>query len=226
MTETTTSTATPEVNAATPPANGATATSPAAAAPVQSALADGAKSEKVDSMLAAAAKAAASEPTAHDYGKLKADGLHGDVLKSLREAFGENKIAPDAAQKLLDKVLPTLNARREAEVKEVDALWQKELREDKDFGGENYDKHTKLVEAAVFGLLSKEQAQAAKDSGLLGNPLFARTVLAAERIVAKATKQDSVAVGDGQGGAVSESEQWAQANPKTVAGLRAMGIKV
>lgn len=173
----------------------------------QSALAAGAKTENVESMLSAAAKAAAAAPEAHDYGKLKADGVHADVLKVLREGFGEHKIAPEAAQKLLDKVLPAMSARREAEIKEqiaeADAAWQKELREDKDFGGEHYDRNTKLVEAAVTGLLTKEQAQAAKDSGLLGNPLFARFVIAAERIVAKATKQDTAAIGS-QAGIVRE----------------------
>lgn len=214
----------------------ATATSTPAAAPAaaeaapQSALAAGAKSESVESMLASAAKAAAQAPEAHDYGKLKVDGVGEPVMKAAVELFAKHKIAPDAAQEVLAGLAKAQGEFRtqseKQQIAEVDAAWQKELRDDKDFGGANYDRNTKLVEAAVNGLLTKEQAQAAKDSGLLGNPLFARTVLAAERIVAKATKQDSTAVSGSQGGAGSESEQWARANAKTVAGLKAIGIKV
>lgn len=194
MTETTTSTATPATTAA---AGGDTAK------PVESALANGAKSEQVESMLSAAAKAAAAEPAAHDYGKLKVEGVGEPVMKAAGELFGKHKIAPEAAQEILAglaKAQTEFRAQSEKQqIAEVDAAWQKELREDKEFGGEHYEKNTKVVEAAVSGLLSKEQAQAAKDSGLLGNPLFARFVMAAERVVARATKQDTVAVGSPPG---------------------------
>jgi hypothetical protein len=168
--------------------------------------------EQVNSALATKA----TEPAAAeaDYSKIKADGLHADVLKTLVGGFGENKIAPEVAQKLLDKALPAIQARQAAEIKETDEAWQKELREDKEFGGEHYERNTKLVEAAVSGLLSKEQAQAAKDSGLLGNPLFARFVMAAERVVARATKQDSVVAG---GNAPAKAEDAADVSAAAIA---------
>ena len=168
------------------------ATEAPVAAPA-SALATAAKSAGVESMLSAAAKAAAAEPSAHDYGKLKADGVHADVLKVLGESFGENKIAPESAQKLLDKVLPAMQARREAEIKEqiaaADKQWQEELRADKEFGGDKWEANAKVVDAAVKAL-DPEGYEQLKASGLIGHPSLNRIVLRAEAILAKATKQD------------------------------------
>lgn len=185
-----------EVAAAVVPAATSTET-PAAAAPA-SALAAATKDAGVESMLSAAAKAAASEPAAHDYGKLKADGVHADVLKVLGESLGENKIAPEAAQKLLDKVLPAMNARREAEMKEqvaaADKQWKEELRADKEFGGDKWDANAKVVDQAVKAL-DPEGYEQLKASGLIGHPSLNRIVLRAEAILAKATKQDSTVAG-------------------------------
>lgn len=217
MTETT-NTGTP-ASTATEATTTTAATTPAVAAPTSALAAAAAKSDGVESMLAAASKAAAAAPESHDYGKLKADGVHADVMKALAEGFGEHKIAPEAAQKLLDKVLPAMNARREAEVKEADAAWQKELREDKEIGGDKYEHNTKLVEAAVAGLLSPEHAKAAKESGLLGHPAFVRFALAAERVVASATKQDTATRGGGITRELSAADQWRKANPKTASAL-------
>lgn len=176
----------------------APAATEAPVAETTSALATAAKSAGVESMLSAAAKAAAAEPSAHDYGKLKADGVHADVLKVLGESFGENKIAPEAAQKLLDKVLPAMQARREAEIKEqiaaADKQWQEELRADKEFGGDKWEANAKVVDAAVKAL-DPEGYEQLKASGLIGHPSLNRIVLRAEAILAKATKQDQTVAG-------------------------------
>jgi len=194
-------------------ATGTLATPATEAAAPASGLAAATKSANVESVLASAAKAAAVAPEVHDaeaetkaqaeaYSKLKADGVHADVLKVIGEAFGENKVAPEAAQKLLDKVLPAMNARREAEVKEqiaaADKQWQDELRADKEFGGDKWDANAKVVDQAIKAL-DPEGYEGLKASGLMGHPSLNRIVLRAEAILAKATKQDTVVVGAAPG---------------------------
>lgn len=194
--------------------NPAPAATEAPVAAPASALATAAKSAGVESMLAAAAKAAASTPEKHDaeaakaaaaeaYGKLEFEGVPEPVTKAGREAFAKHNVAPEAAKEIVAALAEAQKQHREAAEKaalaETDAAWQKELREDKEFGGANYERNTKLVEAAVSGLLTKEQAQRAKDSGWINHPLTGLFAMAAERIVAKATKQDATAVGSPPG---------------------------
>jgi len=173
-----------------------------AAEPVSGLAAAATKSAAVDSVLAEAAKHAASTstetPAAPDYSALKADGVHADVLKVIGESFGEQKIAPEAAQKLLDKVLPAMNARREAELKEqiaaADKQWQEQMRADKEFGGDKWDTNAKVVDQAIKAL-DPEGYEDLKASGLIGHPSINRIVLRAEAILARATKQDSTVAG-------------------------------
>lgn len=180
------------------------------AAEPTSALATAAKSDGVESMLSAAAKAAAAEPAKHDadtaakaaleaMAKVEFEGVPEPVTKAGREAFAKHNVTPEAAKEIVAALAEAQKQHREAADKaalaETDAAWQKELRDDKEFGGANYERNTKLVEEAVSGLLTKEQAQRAKDSGWLNHPLTGLFAMAAERIVARATKQDSTVAG-------------------------------
>lgn len=201
--------AAPSTNAAaTPAGNAAPATGEAAkAAP--------------ESLLTAAAKTA---ETKHDYSAIKADGLRAGTLKAFVDALGEHKVEPKVGQAMLDKVIAAVKAGDQEAEAAIIKGWDDETAKDPDFGPDKIGDTLKSVGAALSLAPPEVRDRLVKD-GIDKHPAFKQWVKAVGRFVQKATATDTTATGPASNG-MSETERWRANNPKTIAGLKAIGVSV
>lgn len=166
------------------------------------------------SLIAAAANAPKYE--------FKADGMHADDLKAFGDVLGEHKVDGKVGQAILDKMLPALSSRREAEVKakweETQKGWRDENAKDPTIDPskpENQARTKLALEIAGADVLEDLKAK-----GLTDLPAFNRLVARFGAFVEKATKQDTAV----PGASPSAAPQFEAGNQSDKAWSAGMGI--
>lgn len=216
-----------------------------AAKPAAATTAAPATPAATESLLASAAKAAAAAPpidaaktaeAAHDYSSVKFEGMHPDTTKAFVEAVGEHKIDPKAAQAILNKVMGAVKARGEAAQKaqaeaEKAAIaaekkaWQEELAKDPMFAPEKAEANSKAAQLA-FQHAPKGVFDRLKQDGLDEHPAVTQLVVSIGQRLMQATSVDTTAPNVSVPSPGDETARWRASNPKTIAGLKAMGVNV
>ncbi len=132
----------------------------------------------------AANPAAATKPNVPDKYELKApegqklDALGLDVFTPV---FKELGLTQEQAQKLVDTQFQVVTKAVEHQTKEMGdqiaaetAAWAKASREDKEFGGTNFDANAKIANKALAAFGSPELKQVLVESGYANHPAFVR----------------------------------------------------
>lgn len=164
------------------PVVAAPAAAPAAAKPAPATVTPGAPA--APSLIAAAANA-----PKYDF---KAEGMHADDLKTFGDVLGEHKVDAKVGQAVLDKMLPALNARRDAAVKaqwdETQKGWRDENAKDPQLNPGNAENQARTKLA--LDIAGQDVLDDLKAKGLTDLPAFNRMVARFGAFVEKATKQD------------------------------------
>ena len=122
------------------------------------------------------------------------DELDPEVLTAFGEVAKDLDLSQEAAQKVLDKVAPVIQARQAQEVEKVRADWASESQSDKEFGGENLKANLEVAKSSLNAFGTDALKSLLSESGLGNHPEVIRFMYRA----GKAISEDSY-VGNSQG---------------------------
>lgn len=122
------------------------------------------------------------------------------IIGAYSEVAKELNLPQDAAQKVLDKVAPVIQARQVEQITAAQTAWEKEARSDKEFGGDKLDENLGVAKQALETFGSPELKELLRTSGLGNHPEIIRVLYR----VGKATSGDRMV--SGQGGATAQHD--------------------
>ena len=122
------------------------------------------------------------------------DELDPEVLTAFGEVAKELDLPQEAAQKVLDKVAPVMQARQAQEVEKARTEWAERSQSDEEFGGENLDANLEVAKSALNAFGTDALKSLLQESGLGNHPEVIRFMYRA----GKAISEDSY-VGNSQG---------------------------
>ena len=122
------------------------------------------------------------------------DELDPEVLTAFGEVAKDLDLSQEAAQKVLDKVAPVIQARQAQEVEKERADWASESQSDKEFGGENLKANLEVAKSSLNAFGTDAFKSLLQESGLGNHPEVIRFMYRA----GKAISEDSY-VGNSQG---------------------------
>ena len=120
--------------------------------------------------------------------------LDPEVLTAFGEVAKELDLPQEAAQKVLDKVAPVIQARQAKEVEKARTEWAESSKSDDEFGGENLNANLEVAKTALNAFGTDPLKQLLSESGLGNHPEVIRFMYRA----GKAISEDSY-VGNSQG---------------------------
>jgi len=120
--------------------------------------------------------------------------LDPDVLTAFGEVAKELDLPQEAAQKVLDKVAPVIQARQAEQVERARVEWAEESKSDDEFGGETFNANLEVAKTALNAFGTDPFKQLLSESGLGNHPEVIRFMYRA----GKAISEDSY-VGNSQG---------------------------
>ena len=122
------------------------------------------------------------------------DELDPEVLTAFGEVAKELDLPQDAAQKVLDKVAPVMQARQAEQVEQAKTEWAESSQSDQEFGGENLNANLEIAKSALNAFGTDPFKQLLSESGLGNHPEVIRFMYRA----GKAISEDSY-VGNSEG---------------------------
>ena len=122
------------------------------------------------------------------------DKLDPEVLTAFGEVAKELDLPQEAAQKVLDKVAPVMQARQAAVVEQVKLDWANESQADKEFGGESLNDNLEIAKSSLNAFGTDALKSLLQESGLGNHPEVIRFMYRA----GKAISEDSY-VGNSDG---------------------------
>ena len=120
--------------------------------------------------------------------------LDPEVLTAFGEVAKELDLPQEAAQKVLDKVAPVIQARQAEQVEKARIEWAEESQSDEEFGGESFASNIEVAKSALNAFGTDPFKQLLQESGLGNHPEVIRFMYRA----GKAISEDSY-VGNSQG---------------------------
>ena len=136
-------------------------------------------------------------PETYEFNDKVADApevLDPEVLTAFGEVAKELDLPQDAAQKVLDKVAPVIQARQAEQVEKARVEWAEESKSDDEFGGETFETNLEVAKTALNAFGTDPFKQLLSESGLGNHPEVIRFMYRA----GKAISEDSY-VGNSQG---------------------------
>ena len=136
-------------------------------------------------------------PEKYEFNSKVADApeeLDPEVLTAFGEVAKDLDLSQEAAQKVLDKVAPVIQARQAKEVEQVKVNWANESQSDKEFGGENLKANLEVAKSSLNAFGTDALKSLLQESGLGNHPEIIRFMYRA----GKAISEDSY-VGNSQG---------------------------
>lgn len=124
------------------------------------------------------------------------------VIEQFSEVARELNLSQDAAQKVLDKMGPAIQARQVEQIETARNQWAESAKSDKEFGGEKLEENLAVAKKALDQFGSPELRTLLNDSGLGNHPEMIRVLYRA----GKAISEDRF-VGAGRGGRESPRGQ-------------------
>ena len=97
-------------------------------------------------------EAVAGAPETYEFNRQVADApneLDPEVVTAFGEVAKDLNLPQEAAQKVLDKVAPVIQARQAKAIEEVKVNWANDSQADQEFGGENFDSNLTVAKSAL-----------------------------------------------------------------------------
>ena len=113
------------------------------------------------------------------------------TIASFTEVAKELKLPAEAAQKILDKMAPALDAKMAREVEAVRTQWREQATSDKEFGGEKLAENLAVAKKAMDQFGTPELKSLLNESGLGNHPELIRLFYRA----GKAISEDTIVAG-------------------------------
>jgi hypothetical protein len=107
------------------------------------------------------------------------------VLGAYSEIAKELNLPQDAAQKVLDKVAPVIQARQAEQIEAVRTAWAESAKTDKEFGGDKLPENLATAKKALDTFGSPELKKLLNESGLGNNPEVIRAFYRAGKAISE-----------------------------------------
>jgi hypothetical protein len=108
-----------------------------------------------------------------------------EVLTAFSEVAKELNLPQDAAQKLLDKMAPTIVARQMEQLDVVRNEWSQASQSDKEFGGDKLQENLAVAKKALDSFGTPELRSLLNESGLGNNPEVIRFMFRAGKAISE-----------------------------------------
>ena len=113
------------------------------------------------------------------------DELDPEVLTAFGEVAKELDLPQEAAQKVLDKVAPVMQARQAAVVEQVKLDWANESQADKEFGGESLNDNLEIAKSSLNAFGTDALKSLLQESGLGNHPEVIRFMYRAGKAISE-----------------------------------------
>lgn len=109
------------------------------------------------------------------------------VLDAYSEVAKELNLPQEAAQKMIDKIAPLIEARQTEQIQAVKTEWAEASRGDQEFGGDKLNENLAVAKKALDKFGSPELRKLLNDSGLGNNPEVIRFMYRAGKAISEDT---------------------------------------
>lgn len=96
------------------------------------------------------------------------------VISAFSEAARELNLTQDSAQKVIDKVVPVMQARQAEQFNAMKAQWADQAKTDTEFGGDNFDQNMAVAKQALDKFGSEGLTSLLNDTGFGNHPEWIR----------------------------------------------------
>jgi hypothetical protein len=107
------------------------------------------------------------------------------VVDAFSDAAKGLKLSQEAAQSVVDKVIPAMQARQAAQIQAIHEGWQTSARVDKEFGGEKLTENLAVAKKALDQFGTPELKTLLNASGLGNNPEVIRLLYRAGKAISE-----------------------------------------
>lgn len=114
-----------------------------------------------------------------------ADQLDGAVVESFSELARELNLPQDAAQKVLDKMAPVIQAQQMDRIEAARTQWLEDAKLDKEFGGEKLQENLSMAKKALDAFATPELRVLLNESGLGNHPEVIRVFVRAGKAISE-----------------------------------------
>ena len=111
--------------------------------------------------------------------------LDPEVLTAFGEVAKELDLPQEAAQKVLDKVAPVIQARQAEQVEKARIEWAEESQSDEEFGGESFASNIEVAKSALNAFGTDPFKQLLQESGLGNHPEVIRFMYRAGKAISE-----------------------------------------
>lgn len=130
------------------------------------------------------------------------------VIGAFSEVAKELNLSQDAAQKVLDKMAPAIQARQMEQIEAARNTWAEAAKADKEFGGEKLDENLATAKKAIDTFGTPEFRALLNDSGFGNHPEVIRVFYRA----GKAISEDRFVAGGGEGARTDARRLYSNSN--------------
>lgn len=109
------------------------------------------------------------------------------VIEAYSEVAKELNLPQEAAQKMIDKIAPLMEARQVEQIQSVKNEWAEASKADQEFGGDKLNENLAVAKKALDKFGSPELRALLNDSGLGNNPEVIRFMYRAGRAISEDT---------------------------------------
>ena len=113
------------------------------------------------------------------------DELDPEVLTAFGEVAKDLDLPQEAAQKVLDKVAPVIQARQAQAVEEVKVEWANEAKADQEFGGESLAANLEIAKSSLNAFGTDALKSLLQESGLGNHPEVIRFMYRAGKAISE-----------------------------------------
>lgn len=135
-------------------------------------------------------------PDAYEFKPPEGQQFDTEVLSVFQEAAKELNLSQDAAQKILDKMAPTVQARQMQQLEQIRTDWANQATADKEYGGDALNENLAIAKKSLDAFGTPELRSLLQESGLGNHPEVIRFMFRA----GKAISEDKFVGGARQGG--------------------------
>lgn len=110
-----------------------------------------------------------------------------EVIADFSEIAKELNLTQEAAQKLLDKMAPSIEARNAQQIESIRSEWANQAQTDKEFGGDKLNENLAIAKKALDNFGTPELRTLLNESGLGNNPEVIRFMFRAGKAISEDT---------------------------------------
>lgn len=130
-------------------------------------------------------------PETYEFKAPEGQEFDSQVIGAFSDVAKELNLSQDAAQKLLDKMAPTLQARQAEQISALKTSWAESATADKEYGGDRLGENLGIAKAALDKFGTPELRTLLNESGMGNHPEVIRFMYRA----GKAISEDGVVTG-------------------------------